>query len=393
MFSNLFQLIGLNDRVDTRNFRKPVVSKFMFMDQDMNYENSTMVITDSMKYLCAKPTAVSTASPAHYKALLFGLVEEVSRLEDSMGRLQQSFNSLREEKSEGTSPDHSMKLSFDDRLAELSESFNEANFADAMNGVIFMDLGGELLKVRKEIDMVIMKLEQGVVSMSSEDCAITKAPLYYILRCPEWNIETGKQFELVPEHFGSSWGGTYEPRYKFYTKTESVCQGSDNLDSEFQYLLPLECCNEIEAKVIPYSCPLMTVYQAPNIITSDLLSVVSNPSGETVSVECRDQDPKVPREDSFSIVSDCAIRVGNSKLNGQGAYIQSGFKWTTKRGIEVRDVASVSGWVGFSVVVFGLFVRLVFCCYKKKCASRERDSYSPTAPKVPKYEETEMVSF
>ena len=52
MFSNLFQLIGLNDRVDTRNFRKPVVSKFMFMDQDMNYENSTMEITDAMKYLC-----------------------------------------------------------------------------------------------------------------------------------------------------------------------------------------------------------------------------------------------------------------------------------------------------------------------------------------------------
>ena len=51
-----------------------------------------------------------------------------------------------------------MKLSFDDRLAELSESFNEANFADAMNGVIFMDLGGELLKVRKEIDMVIICL-------------------------------------------------------------------------------------------------------------------------------------------------------------------------------------------------------------------------------------------
>ena len=105
--------------MDTRNFKEPVVTDFIFMDQEMEYGNATMEIGDSMKYLCAKPTAISTASPAHYKALVFGLVEEVSRLEDSMSRLQQSFNSLREEKSEGTSPDYKLKLSFEDRLVEL----------------------------------------------------------------------------------------------------------------------------------------------------------------------------------------------------------------------------------------------------------------------------------
>ena len=103
--------------------------------------------------------------------------------------------------------------------------------------------------------------------MAGEDCVMTKAHLYYILRCPEWTVETGKQFELIPEHFGSTWGDTYEPRYKFYTKTDSVCQGSDNPDSEFQYLLPLDCCNEIEAKTIPHSCPLITVYNAPKAVS------------------------------------------------------------------------------------------------------------------------------
>ena len=163
--------------MDTRNFKEPVVTDFIFMDQEMEYGNATMEIGDSMKYLCTKPTAISTASPAHYKALVFGLVEEVSRLEDSMSRLQQSFNSLRDEKSEGTSPDYTLKLSFEDRLAKLSESFNDVSFADAMNGVIFMDLGGELFKVRREIDMVTMKLDQGVVSMAGEDCVMTKAHL------------------------------------------------------------------------------------------------------------------------------------------------------------------------------------------------------------------------
>ena len=224
--------------MDTRNFKEPVITNFIFMDQEMDYGSTPMEINDSMKYLCAKPTALSTASPAHYKGLVFGLVEEVSRLEDSMSRLQQSFNSLRDKKLEGTSPDHQLKLSFEDRLTKLSESFNGVSFADAMNGVIFKDLGSELFKVRKGIDMATMKLDHGVVSMAGEDCVMTKAPLYYILRCPEWTVETGKQFELILEQFGSTWGDAYEPRYKFYTKTDSVCQGSDSADSEFKYLLP-----------------------------------------------------------------------------------------------------------------------------------------------------------
>ena len=106
-------------------------------------------------------------------------------------------------------------------------------------------------------------------------------------------------------------------------------------------------------------------------MTSDLISVVSNPSGETVSVECRDQDPKVPRQESFSIVSDCAIRVGNSRMNRQGAYIQTGFRWTTGKGIEFKDVIFVSGWISFSIIMMGLIIRFIVWCLSK-CLVRHR---------------------
>ena len=103
-------------------------------------------------------------------------------------------------------------------------------------------------------------------------------------------------------------------------------------DSEFKYLLPLSCCKEIEAGKIPYSCPLISVFNAPDVMVSDLISVVCNPSGETVTVECRDQDPKTPREESFSIVTDCQVAVGNTNVYGQGAYIQTGFRWALDEG-------------------------------------------------------------
>ena len=115
------------------------------------------------------------------------------------------FNGFRDETADRNSPDHDLKMSFEDGLINLSRDFNEVILSEAIDGAVFQKLGDDLYKVRKEIDMAVLKLNHGVLSMTSDDCAMTKAPLFYILRCPEWTVETGKQFELIPEHFIHLW--------------------------------------------------------------------------------------------------------------------------------------------------------------------------------------------
>ena len=234
-----------------------------------------------------------------------------------------------------------------------------------------------------------MQLDTGVISFVDQECVISKASDFYLLRCPDNNFVSATQVLLVPEPFIFD-GVMVEPKFRHYVSSEDFCFGYLDLNDPFRYILPLTCCDEVINRKSPITCPLLPVYNAPSMFSSDIATIVANPNEEDVTVTCHSKKPQTPVESSFSAVTNCALQIGVISKPGEGTYVASNLKFVADKTIVemLTQLASmelfyiIGGFTVF-VVILSLVIRpLVNSILAVKDCLQSKVTGEPSAPPI-----------
>ena len=151
--------------------------------------------------------------------------------------------------------------------------------------ILFYDLLFKMRDIRDSIQGTIMQLDTGVLSLVDQECVISKTSAFYMLRCPDNKLVRATQVLLVSEPFIFD-DIVVEPKFRHYVSAEDFCFCYLGLNDPFRYVLPLTCCDEVINHKSPSTCPLLPVYNAPAMLSSDIVTIVANPNDENVTVTC-----------------------------------------------------------------------------------------------------------
>ena len=343
-----------SDRVDSRNFAAAKEPKVYTITSEAAFSTTVEHLTDASRFLCIKPVPLSYSDPPYFKTLMASLLDEIALLETSLSAFIEAVGEISNEVVTASSTSMSYRLRFEDGFTLLARTSNELEFSEVLGGETFYDLMFTMRSIRNTIQNTILQLDTGVISFVDQECAITKASDFYVLRCPDNNFVSASQILLVPEPFIFD-GVMVEPKFRHYVSSDIFCFGYLGLDDPFKYLLPLACCDEVINHKSPISCPLLPVYNAPAMFSSDIATIVANPSEEDVTVTCHSKKPQTPVESSFSAVTNCALQIGVISKPGEGTYVASSLKFVADKNIMEMVTQLVSMELFYIIVGFGVF--------------------------------------